>query len=151
MKPTIKKLKRRSLSLIKPRKLTKQDIYPKNEEMIEQADRNAPSPEPIDDKGSTEDENVHREAVKSTIQEIQTNSTVLSKQIKIVTQLNAKQIDRLISDRNTIKAHGLQSNMKFYDSFSADLVDIVYYQKESVILMKKWSYIQCLTKRRKRL
>ena len=119
--------------------------------MIEQADRNAPSPEPIDDKGSTEDENVHREAVKSTIQEIQTNSTVLSKQIKIVTQLNAKQIDRLISDRNTIKAHGLQSNMKFYDSFSADLVDIVYYQKESVILMKKWSYIQCLTKRRKRL
>lgn len=37
------------------------------------------------------------------------------------------------------------------DSFSADLVDIVYYQKESVILMKKWSYIQCLTKRRKRL
>ena len=63
-----------------------------------------------------------------TKQQVQTNSTVLSKQIKIVSQLNAKQINELISDRNTIKAHGLQDNMKYYDSFSSDLVDIVYYQ-----------------------
>ena len=28
----------------------------------------------------------------------------------------------------TFKAHGLQNNMKYYDSFSPDLVDIVYYQ-----------------------
>ena len=62
------------------------------------------------------------------MQEIQTNSTILSKQIKIVTQLNAKQVDGSISDRNTIKAHGLQRNMRFYDSFSPDLVDIVYFQ-----------------------
>ena len=31
-----------------------------------------------------------------------TNATVLSKQRKIVNQLNAKQIDNLISDRNII-------------------------------------------------
>ena len=53
------------------------------------------------------------------------STSVLSKQIKIVSQLNAKQINDLISDRNTIKAHGLQDNMTYYDSFSSDLVDIV--------------------------
>ena len=56
MKPSMKKPKRRSLSPIKQRKLTKQDIYPKSEEMIEQ-DRNTPSPEPIDDNESTAYEN----------------------------------------------------------------------------------------------
>ena len=65
---------------------------------------------------------------QATKKEVHTNATVLSKQIKIVSQLNAKQVNNLISDRNTIKAHGLQNNMKFYDSFNSDFVDIVYYQ-----------------------
>ena len=62
-----------------------------NEEAIEQTDQSVLSPEQIEEKENTEDDNVHPEVVKSTKQEIQTNSTVLSKQIKIVTQLNAKQ------------------------------------------------------------
>ena len=54
----------------------------------------------------TEDDNVNPKVIQSPKQEVQTNSTMLSKQIKIVSQLNAKQVDGLISDRNTIKAHG---------------------------------------------
>ena len=80
-----------------------------------------------------EEEEGKDESPVVTKQQVQTNSTVLSKQIKIVSQLNAKQINELISDRNTIKAHGLQDNMKYYDSFSSDLVDIVYYQ--AIILL----------------
>ena len=126
MQPAIRKLKRRGFTPIRPRKLTKQDIYPvNNEETIEQTNQNMPSPEQSDDKENAEDENGHPEVVKSTMQEIQTNSTILSKQIKIVTQLNAKQVDGLILNRNTIQAHGLQRNMRFYDSFSPDLEDIV--------------------------
>ena len=81
MNPTIKKLKRRDLSPIKPRKLTKQDVAPVVEEIIDQ-DKNVPSPNEGDANVK-----VHPEAGKSTMQVIQTNSTVLSKQIKIVTQL----------------------------------------------------------------
>ena len=80
-----------------------------------------------------EEEEGKDESPVVTKQQVQTNSTVLSKQIKIVSQLNVKQINELISDRNTIKAHGLQDNMKYYDSFSSDLVDIVYYQ--AIILL----------------
>ena len=108
MKPTMGRLKRRGLSPIKPRKLTKQDIYPANNgKIIEQ------TTEQVSDKENDEDKDGHPEVIKSTVQEIQTNSTILSKQIKIVSQLNAKQIDGLISDRNTIKAYGLQNNMKY--------------------------------------
>ena len=65
-----------------------------------------PISEQIEDQEKTEDDNVNPEVIQSPKQEVQTNSTVLSKQIKIVSQLNAKQVDGLISDRNTIKAHG---------------------------------------------
>jgi len=34
----------------------------------------------------------------------------------------------LISDRNTIKVHGLQTSMKFYDNFHPNLIDVVYCQ-----------------------
>jgi hypothetical protein len=50
-----------------------------------------------------EEEEGKDESPVVTKQQVQTNSTVLSKQIKIVSQLNAKQINELISDRNTIK------------------------------------------------
>lgn len=63
-----------------------------NEEAIEQTDQSVLSPEQVEEKENTEDDNVYPEVVKSTKQEIQTNSTVLSKQIKIVTQLNCKQV-----------------------------------------------------------
>ena len=62
MNPTIKKLKRRDLSLIKPRKLTKQDVAPAVEEIIDQ-DENVPSPNEGD-----ANEKVHPEAGKSTMQ-----------------------------------------------------------------------------------
>ena len=49
---------------------------------------------------------------------------------KIITQLNAKQIANRWFDcnRNTVKAHGLQSSIKFFDSFHPDLTEVVYYQ-----------------------
>ena len=100
-----------------------------DEESTEQIDHSVLSPEQTEEHENNEDDN-ETEVVKTTKQEMHTNSTVPSKQIKIVTQLNAKQVDVLISDRNTVKAHGLQRNIntKFFDSFSNDLVDIVYYQ-----------------------
>ena len=103
MKPTMRKAKRLSRSPLKPRKLAKQV---NNEEAIEQDDQSVFSPEQIEDQEKTEDDNVNPKVIQSPKQEVQTNSTVLSKQIKIVSQLNAKQVDGLISDRNTIKAHG---------------------------------------------
>ena len=60
------------------------------------------------DKEAKEEPNEQEPNVTSEIkersQQINTNPTVLSKQIKIVTQFNAKQIDNLFADRNTIKA-----------------------------------------------
>ena len=109
------------LSPIKPRKLTKRDIYPPPEQTVIE--------ENIDDDDQiVEIEPEKNELNETNKQQVHTNPTVLSKQIKIVTQLNAKQVDALIADRNTIKAHGLQQNMRFYDSFGPDLVEIVYYQ-----------------------
>ena len=109
------------LSPIKPRKLTKRDIYPPPEQTV--MEENIDDDDPI-----VEIEPEKNELNETNKQQVHTNPTVLSKQIKIVTQLNAKQVDALIADRNTIKAHGLQQNMRFYDSFGPDLVDIVYYQ-----------------------
>ena len=68
MKPTMGRLKRRGLSPIKPRKLTKQDIYPTNsEKIIEQ------TAEQASDKENDEDNNENPEVIKQTVQEIQTN------------------------------------------------------------------------------
>ena len=120
MKPVQGRLKRIGASPIKPRKLLKKDIYPTNGgEKIEESNGNVNNKEKEEEKDETP---------TVTKPQVHTNPTVLSKQIKIVSQLNAKQINDLISDRNTIKAHGLQENMTYYDSFSSDLVDIVYYQ-----------------------
>ena len=105
----LKPIKRKGPSPLKPRKLAKQV---NTEDISEQIAQEKP-----------EDQEV-----QATNKEVHTNATVLSKQIKIVSQLNAKQVDNFISDRNTIKAHGLQINIKFYDSFNSDFVDIVYYQ-----------------------
>ena len=77
-------------------------MYPaNNEKIIEQ------TTEQVSDKENDEDKDGHPEVIKSTVQEIQTNSTILSKQIKIVTQLNAKQIDNLLS----LPFHSLHVNM----------------------------------------
>ena len=105
----LKPIKRKGHSPLKPRKLAKQVNTEETSEQIAQ-------------------EKPEDQEAQATKKEVHTNATVLSKQIKIVSQLNAKQVNNLISDRNTIKAHGLQNNMKFYDSFNSDLVDIVYYQ-----------------------
>ena len=77
-------MKRIGISPIKPRKLTKKDIYPTVNEKIEQND------EKLSDKEENEEKDESPRVAK---QIVQTNSTVLSKQIKIVSQLNAKQIN----------------------------------------------------------
>ena len=63
----MRKIKRKSLSPIKPRKLLKQV---NNEEAIEQTDQSVLSPEQIEEKENTEDDNVHPEVVKSTKQDL---------------------------------------------------------------------------------
>ena len=56
MKPTMGRIKRRGLSPIKPRKLTKQDIYPANNgKIIEQ------TTEQVSDKENDEDKDGHPE------------------------------------------------------------------------------------------
>ena len=68
MKPTTGRLKRRGLSPIKPRKLTKKDIYPTNsEKIIEQTD------EQVSDKENDKEIDENPEVTKQTVQ---TNSTV---------------------------------------------------------------------------
>ena len=86
------------LSPIKPRKLTKRDIYPPPEQTVIE--------ENIDDDDQVVEVEPDKQEPNETNKQVHTNPTVLSKQIKIVTQLNAKQVDALIADRNTIKAHG---------------------------------------------
>ena len=55
-----------------------------------------------------------KEREKTVDSDIVQNQTVLSKQIRILSQLNCKQVEALIADRATIKAHGLASKMTFY-------------------------------------
>ena len=82
---------RKGPSPVKPLKLAKQIIRERTFDKEAEEEPNEQEP------------NVTSE-IKERSQQINTNPTVLSKQIKIVTQFNAKQIDNLIADRNTIKA-----------------------------------------------
>ena len=70
---------------------------------------------------------IQQEQKSSNESTIVPTQTVLSKQIRILSQLNCKQVEALIADRATIKAHGLASKMSFYDSLHSDVVDIIYY------------------------
>ena len=70
MKPTMGRIRRRGPSPIMPRKLTKRDIYPQVEEMINK-DEETPDPEPLVETN---------EAGKS----IQNNSTILSKRQQLL-------------------------------------------------------------------
>ena len=87
----LKTIKRKGPSPVKPLKLAKQIIRGRTIDKEAKEEPNEQEP------------NVTSE-IKERSQQINTNPTVLSKQIKIVTQFNAKQIDNLFADRNTIKA-----------------------------------------------
>ena len=52
---------------------------------------------------------------------------MLSKQIRVLNQLSPRQIEALIADRATTKAHGLQDSMTYFDSFHSEVVDYIYY------------------------
>lgn len=79
----LRPIKRKGPSPLKPTKLAKQVAIEKTSDRVVQA-------EPEEQGSQVNNKQMH------------TNATVLSKQIKVVNQLNAKQIDNLISDRNTI-------------------------------------------------
>ena len=79
----LRPIKRKGPFPLKPTKLAKQVAIEKTSERVVQAE------------SEQQDSQVNNK-------QMHTNATVLGKQRKIVNQLNAKQIDNLISDRNTI-------------------------------------------------
>ena len=84
---------------------------PREVEQIEEAIVDSP----LSSESVKNPKEIQKEREQTVDSDIVPSQTALSKQIRILSQLNCKQVEALIADRATIKAHGLSSKTSFFD------------------------------------